>query len=174
MNVLNRLHIQDQVLKYLCDRKSAQTQPHNRNPTDLQCLLPILTIEATMSVTIDLSIQKNVTVKTMANSPGKPFCLQESKKFDNPTGTQFVLPIIMDNNACTITALAYAVREPGRPPGNSNTFTLYGQPHIDKTFQTVGSNSNFTMKTDSNQAQKYAVRLNGLYDLYPGFQSVSI
>ena len=153
MNVQKRLQIQDQVLKYLHNRKSARTQPTPRTPVRSN------QTEQIPSVTINISLQKNVTVKTMANSPGKPLCLQETKEFDNLAGTQFVMPIITDNSACTITALAYAVREPGRPPGENTNFTLYDQPRIDNKFQTIGSNSNFTIKTNSNQAQEYSVRL---------------
>ena len=155
-DVLKRQHIQDQVLRYLQDRKSARTQPTTtRTPVKRTESEPI------PSVTIKISLQKNEAIKTLDDIPGKPFCLQETKEFDNPAGTQFVPPKIMDNNACTITALAYAVREPRRLPGNNTTFTLSGQPHKDEIIETICSNSDLTMKTDSKaqDAQKYAVQL---------------
>ena len=141
----------------------------------MQCLLPFTTIETTLSVTISISLQKNMTVR-LDNFPGKPFCLQPTGDIDHPTGTHFVLLTIMDtNNAPTFTPSEYAVREQGKPPGNYPNFTPSSQfcnegpihrrstrtkPNHYGLFET--SSSNFRMKTNSNQAQverDYAVRL---------------
>ena len=106
-------------------------------------------------------------IATLDALPGKPLCLQETKEFDNPACTQFVLPQIMGNNACIFSAIAYAVREPGRPPGNYTSFTPSSQHRHDETdsngkiFVATIPRSNLTMKTDSKaqEPQRYAVQL---------------
>ena len=68
IDILKRLHIQDQVLRYLKNRKSAQ------NPAGMQCISPITAIQPTLSVTINISL-KNVMISP-DNFPEKSFCLQ--------------------------------------------------------------------------------------------------
>ena len=99
-------------------------------------------------------------VKTLDEIPGKQSSLQEIANIDYPAGTQFVLPQNMEtNNAHTFTAIAFAVREPGRPAGNYNIIPPSGQPRNDKTIHMVSETviirgmihdyggSNFRLKT---------------------------
>ena len=127
----------------------------------MQCILPITAIEPTQSVTINISLK--TVMKRPNDFPGKPCCLQPTSDIDYPACAFFVLPKIMDTNiACSFTAIAYAVREPGRPPGNYTTFTPSSHHRHDKTIETIHSHSNVRMKTNPNQAQvehKYTVWL---------------
>ena len=69
----------------------------------------------------------------------------------------------------TFTAVNFAIREPGRPPGNCTIIPPSGQPRNDETIHKVSTRnetnsygivflvtipSNFRMKTNSNQAQE--------------------
>ena len=129
MVVLTQLHIQDQVLKYLQDRKSARTQPTTHNPAGIHCILPTAGTESIPSVTINISFQKNVTIKILDDIPGMPFCLHQTADIDHPVGMQFVLPTtITTTKSRTFTAVNFAIREPGRPPGKHNHFPPSSQP----------------------------------------------
>ena len=83
MDVLKRLHIQDQVQEIRSNTANPRTPVKHTEPKPIP------------SITIKFSLQKIVTVvKTLDCIPGKLFCLQETKEFDNPAGTQFVLPTV--------------------------------------------------------------------------------
>lgn len=72
MDVLKRLHIQDQVLKYLKDKKSAQTQPIDTNPARMHCILPKVEIATYPSST-------GTQLLTMSQ-----FFLPQTAENDNP------------------------------------------------------------------------------------------
>ena len=133
-NILWRLHIQDQVLWYLKDRKFAQTQHIDNNPAGMQCILPKETVPYT-------SAGKQHLLPS-------PFYLPQITDNDNPARQQFALPTTMDNTkARTFTAVDYAVRELGRPLGKYIYITPYdthsslhlAKPHfVNPTTKVVG------------------------------------